>query len=101
MNCGLCIEVCQSGTLVEGYRGFRIQLGGKLGRHPKLAEELPGIFNEAEAVQIVQSCLEVYKQTARGGIRFSEIFKQIDVKHLLSVLNRSQNQDSCLFRDFI
>jgi len=37
INCGQCIRVCPTGTIAEGKRGFRIQLGGKLGRHPRLA----------------------------------------------------------------
>ena len=46
LKCGDCVKVCSSGTLSAGANGFRVLLGGKLGRHPQLGRELPGnIFN--------------------------------------------------------
>ena len=36
LACGKCILECPTGTLEEGDSGFRILLGGKLGRHPQL-----------------------------------------------------------------
>jgi anaerobic sulfite reductase subunit C len=46
--CGQCIRVCPTGTLTEGKKGFRLQVGGKLGRHPRLATELPGIYDASD-----------------------------------------------------
>ncbi len=43
LKCRQCIKDCPTGTIAEGKKGYRIQLGGKLGRHPQLAKELPGI----------------------------------------------------------
>jgi dissimilatory sulfite reductase (desulfoviridin) alpha/beta subunit len=71
--CGQCLPACPTGTLVPGVKGWRIQLGGKLGRHPQLARELPGIYDEANAIQIVRACLELYKTRARGGDRFGAV----------------------------
>ena len=58
-------------TAAEGYR---IQLGGKLGRHPRLASELPGIYDLAATLEIVQACIGFYKTRSRRGERFGEIF---------------------------
>jgi dissimilatory sulfite reductase (desulfoviridin) alpha/beta subunit len=65
--------VCPSGTLTEAQAGYRVQLGGKLGRHPQLARELPGLFCEDQVVAIVETCLEFYKQNSPGGERFAEL----------------------------
>ena len=46
LQCGKCMQVCPTGTLEEGRKGYRVQLGGKLGRHPRLAREMPGIYSE-------------------------------------------------------
>ena len=43
LYCGKCMQVCPTGTIVEGAKGYRVQLGGKLGRHPRLAR-LPEIL---------------------------------------------------------
>ncbi|MEE8541197.1 MAG: 4Fe-4S dicluster domain-containing protein [Desulfobacterales bacterium] len=75
INCAKCIQACPTGTLAEGKKGFRVQLGGKLGRHPQLARELPGIYDENQVMQIVKDSIDFYKQNSRQGERFAEIFK--------------------------
>ncbi len=76
LRCGKCIDECPTGTIAEGKKGFRIQLGGKLGRHPKLAVELNGIFNEDETVSIVKKCIDFYKKHSTKGKRFAEILEE-------------------------
>ena len=82
LKCGKCMDVCPTGTLVEGEKGFRVQLGGKLGKHPKLAKELPGIFNEEEVIRIVKDCIDFYKKNSRHGERFAEIFLETGFRKL-------------------
>jgi dissimilatory sulfite reductase (desulfoviridin) alpha/beta subunit len=53
--------------------GYRILLGGKLGRHPRLARELPGIFTEEETLTIIARCVSCYKTKSRGGERFADL----------------------------
>jgi len=76
--CGQCIAVCPTGTLAVGKEGYRILLGGKLGRHPRLAEELPGIFSEAETLAIVAGCIAYYKAESHNGERFAELMTRDD-----------------------
>jgi anaerobic sulfite reductase subunit C len=73
LKCGKCIPVCPTGTLAEAQKGFRVQLGGKLGRHPQLARELPGIYGENRVIEIVKDCLRFYKNNSKHGERFGQI----------------------------
>lgn len=75
LACGQCIDACPTGTIKEKKAGFRIQLGGKLGRHPKLAEELPGIYSEDEVIDIVKDSIAFYKNNSRKGWRFAELYR--------------------------
>ena len=86
MLCGKCISACATGTIAEKKKGYRIQLGGKLGRHPQLAKELPGIYTEKEVLEIVEYCISFYKQNSINGKRFAEIFKSADFDALLNKL---------------
>jgi len=74
LRCGQCIHVCPTGTIKAGAKGYRIQLGGKLGRHPRLGRELQGIFSEEEVLEVVKDCIAFYKKNSRHGERFAEIF---------------------------
>ncbi|UCF93668.1 MAG: 4Fe-4S dicluster domain-containing protein [Desulfobacterales bacterium] len=85
LNCGQCIPVCPTGTIAEGRTGFRVQLGGKLGRHPQLAKELPGIYNEKQVLQIVKDCVDLYKKHSRHGERFAHILQP---RHFRSLAER-------------
>ena len=78
LHCGKCITVCPTGTIAEKQRGFRIQLGGKLGRHPQLASELPGIYTESQVLEIVKNCVRFYKKNSLHGERFAQILKPSD-----------------------
>ncbi|MGD9366419.1 MAG: 4Fe-4S binding protein [Desulfobacteraceae bacterium] len=83
LACGACIPVCPTGTLVEGPAGYRIQLGGKLGRHPQLARELPGIYDAAAILEIISACIELYKTKSRKGERFGQILQPKDFDELV------------------
>ncbi len=76
LSCGRCIQVCPAGTLAAGTLGYRVLLGGKLGRHPRLARELPGIFSQDAVLSIVRDCLSFYRSRSKGGERFAEIFTE-------------------------
>jgi anaerobic sulfite reductase subunit C len=85
--CGKCLHVCPSGTLVEGGKGYRVLVGGKLGRHPQLAKELEGIYGEEGVLVLVERCLDLYLQHNQAGERFAEILKRTGLQSLCQVEN--------------
>jgi anaerobic sulfite reductase subunit C len=82
VSCGRCISVCPTRTLQEEKSGFRIQVGGKLGRHPRLAVELPGIFDQEETLEMVNRCLDHYQRYCAKGERFGEILEKTGIAEL-------------------
>jgi len=82
LKCGKCIPVCPTGSLIEGQKGYRVQLGGKLGRHPQLAKELPGIYDANMVMQIVRDCLRFFKDNSKHGERFGQILRPADFEAL-------------------
>ncbi len=73
VRCGACIKVCPTGTLECRESGYRVQLGGRLGRHPRLARELDGLFSKDRVVDMVAACITFYKQNSKNGERFSQL----------------------------
>ena len=76
LSCGQCLAACPTGTIREATRGYRILVGGKLGRHPQLGTELGPIFTAEEALEKVERCIEHYLRHNQCGERFGEILKR-------------------------
>jgi dissimilatory sulfite reductase (desulfoviridin) alpha/beta subunit len=77
LYCGKCIDVCPTGTIAESQKGFRIQVGGKLGRHPRLARELPVLYDQTEVIRMVNAAVRFYKQKSRHGERFGDLINRV------------------------
>jgi len=82
LSCGQCIPACPTGTLQENEKGYRLQAGGKLGRHPRLAEELPGIYPYEEALKMIDRCLDHYQNHCQQGERFGEVLERTGTKEI-------------------
>lgn len=76
LGCGQCIRVCPSGTLQEGVKGYRVLIGGKLGRHPRLATELPGVHPVEEVCALVERIVNLYMKECVRGERLGEIVER-------------------------
>lgn len=90
LKCGQCMDVCPTATLETDDKGFRVQLGGKLGRHPRLARELPGIYTEAQVLSILKDCLALHKRLSTGGKRFAEILTEARFSELARRYDREK-----------
>ncbi len=75
--CGHCIRVCPTSALEIDKEGFRIMIGGKLGRHPQLAHELQGIFSEESVLDIAEKIVGFYKTNSRDGERLGAVINRI------------------------
>jgi dissimilatory sulfite reductase (desulfoviridin) alpha/beta subunit len=76
LACGHCLQACPTGTLAEGEKGYRILLGGKLGRHPQLGRELPGIYSEEDLLTVLDRVLDHYRKYNEKGERLGEVLKR-------------------------
>lgn len=77
LSCGKCMNACPTGTLETGRTGYRVLLGGRLGRHPRLGMEVPGILSHQEVLDLVARCLEFYKTHSREGKRFAHVLESL------------------------
>lgn len=75
--CGKCVSACPSGAMEEAEKGWRIMVGGKLGRHPQLGKELVGIYSKQEVIAIIERCLNIWFTHNIGGERLGAILNRI------------------------
>ena len=80
VHCGACITACPTGTLAAEKKGYRVLIGGKLGRHPRLASELPGIYDSKTVLHMIDDFLTFYKSRSTAGQRFAQLLTDADIE---------------------
>lgn len=86
VRCGACCRVCLSGALQVGRRGWRILLGGKLGRHPRLGVEVPGLFSRRGVLAAVTLCAEYCRSNAVGAERFGDLLARVGAGEIVAAI---------------
>ncbi len=92
LACGQCISSCPTGTLQESARGYRVLVGGKLGRHARLGQELPGIHPQEEALKVIDQFLDLYQKHCAKGERLGEIMERIDRRPMTGGKRKVENR---------
>ena len=69
IGCGDCVRACPE-KAIGGEVRFRVLAGGKLGRHPRLAEVVADVSSIDDALRIVRAGIEL---AVSEGRRFSDI----------------------------
>lgn len=70
-GCLACGRVCPDGAVSLTRPGARILMGGKLGRHPRLARIVGEVHEPAEAVRYFAKAVDEYIDNAAPGERFA------------------------------
>lgn len=86
LSCSQCIKACPTGSLKKGISGYRLQVGGKLGRHPRLAAELPRLYSPGEAIDIIDQCLDFYQEHCQKGERFGTLLDRKGLNELERII---------------
>lgn len=81
--CGSCIRNCPIGAIYSTKSGYRILVGGKLGRHPRLAQDLGKIFPVSDIPAIVSAIVDYYKKNSTSGERLGTILEKKGLHELL------------------
>jgi dissimilatory sulfite reductase (desulfoviridin) alpha/beta subunit len=76
LGCAACARVCPDGALNVDSTGWRVLLGGKLGRHPRLAHEL-GIFSLEDAMTVLEKVVGVLVSRGRPGLRLGDLIEEM------------------------
>jgi dissimilatory sulfite reductase (desulfoviridin) alpha/beta subunit len=81
VGCGQCISQCPKKAISSHGLRFRILVGGRMGRHPRWAEELC-VVDDSDIVDVVQSFLNRITRYAGAGERIANVVERIGVARL-------------------
>ena len=77
LNCGACIPACPTEAIGLKNQGFRLMLGGKLGRHPRFAEELSGLRRPEDVPALTARCVRNFLRLAQGRERMGDVVTRV------------------------
>ena len=81
LGCKACAQVCPAGSIIHSEPSARLKLGGKLGRHPRLAEDAGEVKTPEELVGLLDRLVEDYIQHARPEERFADYHARTGGSH--------------------
>jgi len=77
VSCGLCARECPADAIgTDGLR-FQILVGGRLGRHPRFAEPLPGTLKATEVSAVVKRLLKTFIDNLADGERIGDVIQRL------------------------
>ena len=77
LGCVKCREICQNGSIVLLDQGVRLLVGGKLGRHPRLAQVVAEFDDFEVVVHKIGQIIEEYIECADSDERFADFWIRI------------------------
>jgi dissimilatory sulfite reductase (desulfoviridin) alpha/beta subunit len=69
IKCGQCVDVCPTESIFDARQGFRVQIGGRLGRHPRLAREIPGVLSAEKVLLVLKRCADLFLDQDPGRVK--------------------------------
>ncbi len=81
IGCGDCIFVCPTEAWEKKRAGYRVYVGGKMGKFPHLGHKaFDFIESEEKLLQIVERTLNFYKAKGEKGERFAETIDRVGLE---------------------
>ncbi len=81
LGCGQCISECPREAINSRGLQFRILVGGRMGRHPRWAEELC-LADDSDLVNVLQSFFDRISRHARPGERTANTVERVGAVNL-------------------
>lgn len=76
LNCGLCVDACPTAAITAAKSGFKVLVGGKLGRKPQLAQTYTAVAVKEDLVALVETIMSIYLQEAAPGEKLADLVQK-------------------------
>jgi anaerobic sulfite reductase subunit C len=77
VGCGQCITVCPNEAIgAEPGTHWQVMIGGRLGRHPRLAVEIARGANDQQVDELLRRCLNAFRSDRSGIERFADLVRR-------------------------
>ncbi len=76
IGCGECVFVCPANAWSKKREGYRIFVGGKMGKNPFLGLEVFTLWEVDDIYKAIDFALEFYKKYGKKSERFADVIKR-------------------------
>lgn len=77
--CGDCLQVCPNSAITKDKIGYQIQVGGHLGRHPRLASIVTNLSNLETVNHYLNKSVEIFIEKGEGQQRLGTSLDELDM----------------------
>ena len=81
--CGQCVKVCPDSVFAYENTGYRIFVGGRVGRFHQAGRELFRMANKETLFRAMEACLELIREESLGEENLASIINRVGVAPLL------------------
>lgn len=81
VGCGACVAACPREAIESDGVRLRILVGGRMGRHPRWAEQLCAVHAE-DVIGVLDTCLDHLAHEIRGPERPADIVERVGMEAL-------------------
>jgi dissimilatory sulfite reductase (desulfoviridin) alpha/beta subunit len=81
VGCGACAEVCEQEAIAKRV-GYDVLVGGRLGRHPRLAVTVADGLSLDEAIELLRSALRLLVEEGRPSERLGALLDRVGIERL-------------------
>ena len=78
LNCGVCIRECPTGAMQASGQGYRVMVGGKLGRRPRLATVHLDLANEKQLTESLEQVVGLLLREGLPGERLGQLLDRLE-----------------------
>ncbi|WP_319506579.1 4Fe-4S binding protein [uncultured Methanolobus sp.] len=73
VSCGLCVKACRKDAMQTKAQGFKIFVGGKVGKRPRMGDMFFKTDNEEVVFDILEKTIDYYRENALEGERLGDV----------------------------
>lgn len=97
LACGTCVRACVFGTLGTAAIGYRITLGGKRGRHPKVGQHLMTVKTPESVLAVVDAIVDwIYRYASFDKMIVEQIGHELELSVLKAGIEKSVSESDII-----
>ena len=76
-NCGYCVGKCPFQAIYAEEVAYKLYIGGRWGRITRHGTPLPGLYTEAEALDMIEKAMLLFRDWGKKGERFAAMIDRV------------------------